>query len=206
MAAPICAIFWDYENTQIPRDFAADPKKAVANVMTAVRDEFQLQVESKVYCKSTALPRKHHEAMQDHGMAVVDPHIQEKHRKEVVDVRIIADMGIFLASCVERRPRPAKVVLITTDGDYSYMLSRMRDYGVETVVFTCRVDGRLDVATDVRLWHESSRPLLRETPRPMRRCGRTCPPWPLSTRRTPTLTPTPTRRTLCTRWTARGPT
>jgi len=56
-----------------------------------------------------------------------------RNSKETLDKKIIADVLTFAWDCNVRRISPV-VVLLTSDGDYSYILAKLRDRGVMNVV------------------------------------------------------------------------
>ena len=56
-----------------------------------------------------------------------------RNTKETLDKKIIADVLTFAWDCNVRRISPV-VVLLTSDGDYSYILAKLRDRGVMNVV------------------------------------------------------------------------
>eukprot|EP00966_Prymnesium_polylepis_P151831 3507725-Prymnesium_polylepis.1 len=65
------------------------------------------------------------------GFTLVD--CPSRNAKETVDKKIIVDVMYFALTRVARQ-QPACVLLLTSDGDYAYMLSRLRDLKVLVVV------------------------------------------------------------------------
>eukprot|EP00934_Nitzschia_sp_Nitz4_P005263 Nitzschia sp. Nitz4//scaffold105_size73764//1011//3347//NITZ4_005668-RA/size73764-augustus-gene-0.55-mRNA-1//-1//CDS//3329532423//5253//frame0 len=123
------AIFWDSENVQIPRWCPAS--KASEGIRNSVA-KFGRIVEKRLYFDSkrelSTFPRMELDLS---GFTLVD--CPSRNRKETLDKKLIVDVLCF---AWERASRGAKacVVLITSDGDYSYVLSRLRDIGVYTVI------------------------------------------------------------------------
>lgn len=78
------------------------------------------------------------------GFTLVD--CPTRGKKETLDKKMIVDILGFAWERVSRRVA-ACVVLISSDGDYSYTISKLRDIGVKTIV----IHGRLNVTADILL-------------------------------------------------------
>ncbi|CAB9509304.1 RNA-binding protein Musashi homolog [Seminavis robusta] len=124
------AVFWDFENVRIPAwcptsTATEEIRNKVAKYGRIV--EKRLYYDSRQPTESTA-PRTELDLS---GFTLVD--CPSRNRKETLDKKLIVDMLCF---AWERASRGAKacVVLITSDGDYSYALARLRDIGVFTVI------------------------------------------------------------------------
>jgi hypothetical protein len=125
-----CGIFWDLENIHVPRNFDTH---VASNKLGDIARQFGRICSRRLYYDS----RKPTEANVDRvnldnaGWTVVD--CPTHNAKEVVDKKIIVDMMSF---AWERIARKAKVcvILISSDGDFSYMLNRLRDQQVHVGV------------------------------------------------------------------------
>lgn len=124
------AIFWDFENVRIPA--WCPTSTAVEEIRNKVAKygrivEKRLYYDSRQPTENTA-PRTELDLS---GFTLVD--CPSRNRKETLDKKLIVDVLCF---AWERASRGAQacVVLITSDGDYSYALARLRDLGVFTVV------------------------------------------------------------------------
>lgn len=124
------AIFWDYENVRIPN--WCPPSTATEAIRNKIAKYGRI-VEKRIYYDSRrptelAAPRAELDLS---GFTLVD--CPSRNRKETLDKKLIVDVLCF---AWERASLGAKacVVLITSDGDYSYAVARLRDIGVFTVV------------------------------------------------------------------------
>ncbi|KAG7344515.1 bestrophin, RFP-TM, chloride channel [Nitzschia inconspicua] len=124
------AIFWDYENVRIPA--WCPPSMATQGIRNKVAKYGRI-VEKRIYYDSRqptelAAPRAELDLS---GFTLVD--CPSRNRKETLDKKLIVDVLCF---AWERASMGSKacVVLITSDGDYSYAVARLRDIGVFTVV------------------------------------------------------------------------
>ena len=126
------AVFWDYENIQIPRWCSATvATEAIRNKL----HQYGRVVEKRLYYDSQrpqyneTVPRSDLDLS---GFTLVD--CPSRGRKESLDKKLIVDALCF---AWERASMGAKacVVLITSDGDYSYTLARLRDIGIFTIIF-----------------------------------------------------------------------
>eukprot|EP00579_Thalassiosira_antarctica_P004125 CAMPEP_0201904342 /NCGR_PEP_ID=MMETSP0902-20130614/55946_1 /ASSEMBLY_ACC=CAM_ASM_000551 /TAXON_ID=420261 /ORGANISM="Thalassiosira antarctica, Strain CCMP982" /LENGTH=476 /DNA_ID=CAMNT_0048438425 /DNA_START=48 /DNA_END=1478 /DNA_ORIENTATION=- len=124
------AVFWDYENVRIP---AWCPATAASEGIRNKVAKYGRIVEKRLYYDSRQpteymAPRSELDLS---GFTLVD--CPSRNRKETLDKKLIVDVLCF---AWERASLGAKacVVLITSDGDYSYALARLRDIGVFTVI------------------------------------------------------------------------
>lgn len=128
---PDVGLFWDYENIKRPRTVDT------YTVCTRLRDHFRdagRLCERRLYYDS----RKQAEVATDRegfdmsGFTLVD--CPTRNRKEMVDKKIIVDVMSFAWERLRQGGTPPLVVLLTSDGDYAYMLNRLRDFGVQTAL------------------------------------------------------------------------
>ena len=123
-------IFWDFENVRIPNHI----KSTVASnrIRDAVIGHGQI-VERRLYYDSRKLSESNtdRENLDQGGFTLVD--CPTRNRKETLDKKLIVDIMAF-ASRNAYSSTPSCVVLITSDGDYAYTLSKIRDFGVKTIV------------------------------------------------------------------------
>lgn len=124
------AIFWDFENVRIP---VWCPTSTAAEGIRNKVSKYGRIVEKRLYYDSRLMseftaPRSELDLS---GFTLVD--CPSRNRKETLDKKLIVDVLCF---AWERASRGAKacVVLITSDGDYSYAIARLRDIGVFTVI------------------------------------------------------------------------
>jgi NYN domain len=131
MVGPVdVSIFWDFENVRIPNwcptsTASESIRNKVAKYGRIV--EKRLYYDSRQPTEYTA-PRSELDLS---GFTLVD--CPSRNRKETLDKRLIVDVLCFAWECASRGAK-ACVVLITSDGDYSYALARLRDIGVFTVI------------------------------------------------------------------------
>ena len=126
-----CGLFWDYENISLPRGM--DGAHA-SNRLREVCLRFGRLVERRVYHdpdKVNSVQQGNRSALDMAGFTLVD--CPARNLKETIDKKIIVDVMHFALTRVARH-QPACVVLLTNDGDYAYMLSRLRDLQVHAVV------------------------------------------------------------------------
>ena len=123
-------IFWDYENVRIPIHIKSTV--AANRIRDAVIGHGQI-VERRLYYDA----KKPSESWTDRanldqgGFTLVD--CPTRGRKETLDKKLIVDIMAFAYPNANSRT-PTCVVLITSDGDYAYTLSKIRDLGVKTIV------------------------------------------------------------------------
>lgn len=124
------AIFWDYENVKIP---AWCPATTASESIRNRVAKYGRIVEKRLYYDSrqpteSMAPRSDLDLS---GFTLVD--CPSRRRKETLDKKLIVDV-LFFAWERASLGTKACVVLITSDGDYSYALARLRDIGVFTVI------------------------------------------------------------------------
>ena len=141
-APPIeVAVFWDYENTPLPREVRpAEAAKAIQSAaeslpsVTAMGGRRNCQVRMRrVYYdphKVRGVPRDP-SGLDSSGFDLVST--PARNMKETVDKKLIVDLLTFAWEVRERGGQPL-VVLITSDGDYSYTLAKLNDRGVMNAV------------------------------------------------------------------------
>ncbi len=133
MGSSDVAVFWDYENVRIP---AWCPATAAAEAIRNKIAKYGRIVEKCLYYDSRqpnelGAPRSDLDLS---GFTLVD--CPSRGRKETLDKKLIVDVLTFAWERASRGVNAARacVVLITSDGDYSYALARLRDIGVFTVI------------------------------------------------------------------------
>ena len=124
-------LFWDYENLSVARSHdAAD----ISNRLRALSLRFGRLVERRVYhdpSKVSSVAPNDRSRLDSAGFTLVD--CPTRNEKETVDKKIIVDVMHFAITRISRA-QAVCVVLMTNDGDYAYMLSRLRDLQVKVVV------------------------------------------------------------------------
>ena len=131
------AVFWDYENTPLPREVrpaeAAKSIQAAAESLPSVAGRRCRINMRRVYYdpdKYRGVPRDP-SGLDSSGFDLVST--PTRNMKGTVDKKLIVDLLTFAWEVRERGGQPC-VVLITSDGDYSYTLAKLRDKGVMNVV------------------------------------------------------------------------
>mmetsp|Transcript_41168 Transcript_41168/g.87694 ORF Transcript_41168/g.87694 Transcript_41168/m.87694 type:complete len:429 (+) Transcript_41168:50-1336(+) len=130
LANGVVGIFWDGENVRVPRGY--DVGRACNEIRNAV-SMYGAIVEKSLYFDS----RKDCESKTDRvhldlsGFKLVD--CPTRGQKETLDKKIIVDLLLF-ACQYHQLNVPCTIVLLSGDGDYSYMLSRVHDMGVKTLL------------------------------------------------------------------------
>ena len=122
------ALYWDYENVPLGKQFA---ESALKTLLARARTFGNLQ-EIRLYadsCKATLNPR-HRAALENAGITLID--CPTSNKKEAVDKKIILD-ALFFALPRAARQHPCSIILISSDGDFAHMLSRLESVGVRTV-------------------------------------------------------------------------
>ena len=132
MAFAEVGLYWDFENVGLGAGFSmAD----LAALLARVRGYGRLH-ESRLYydsCKASSegFLSKHRELVERLGVTLVDCPTSDK--KEAIDKKIIVDCLVW-ALGRSSRLQPACVVLMSSDGDFAHMLSRLEQHGVRTIV------------------------------------------------------------------------
>ena len=148
------AVFWDFENVRNPKHETT--ASAVHAVRTLAREHGK-KVEIRLYYDAQEEKKTDRWNFAANGVTLVDCPKRRDSRgeivKETLDKMLIVDAMEFSLtneSCC--------VVLIASDGDYSYMLNKLRNQGVKTVVIhgphTALAGALLDAADIARSFHE----------------------------------------------------
>ena len=128
----LVGLFWDMENIRVPRGFC--PRDA-SNMIRRKLSALGLQpiAERRLYYDSrkSSEMRTDREAFDMSGFTLVD--CPTRNAKETLDKKILVDMLIFANMALQSNNKPC-IVLISSDGDYSYCLQRLMDIGAHTVV------------------------------------------------------------------------
>jgi uncharacterized LabA/DUF88 family protein len=123
-------IFWDYENMPVPDWCSA--AKASECIRKHVKSRGNI-VERKLYFDSSKTSQQPLErsVLDLSGFSLID--CPSRNSKETIDKKAIVDMLCFSYERVLKGSN-VHVVLISSDGDYSYALTKLRDIGVSTFV------------------------------------------------------------------------
>jgi hypothetical protein len=148
------AIFWDYENMQVPGWCSA--AKASECIRKNVQSHGRI-IERKLYFDSSKTTQQPLErsVLDLSGFSLVD--CPSRNNKETVDKKIIVDMLCFAHERVFSKGSNVHIVLITSDGDYAYTLARLRDIGVTTVVIyspDCVANILISSADEALTWED----------------------------------------------------
>ena len=143
-------VFWDFENVRIPSGF--DATFAANKIRDAVLRYGRI-VEQRLYFDSRKASEKGTDRvnLDLSGFTLVD--CPTRGSKEAVDKKLIVDLMRF-AYQHERHRIKCYAVLITSDGDYCYSLSCVRQLGIKTVVIygeNTHTAGALIDNTDIAL-------------------------------------------------------
>jgi hypothetical protein len=166
------AVFWDYENVPLPENcHAVEVSKCIHNALS----KYGRIVERRLYSDSrkwnAGLSTANRRFLDASGFDLVDT--PSKGAKEAVDKKMIADVLTFAWDSSMRYARLSGadgreshggdhhhqqgrgswanrpcVVLVTSDGDYAYALSKLRDRGVHSVVLYGRDDTVSQILVD----------------------------------------------------------
>ena len=151
----VSGIFWDYENVQVPWDTCG---ANLCNVLRQLTCSLGPLSQRRLYHdpeKSSSVAPHRRAALDQSGFTLVD--CPARAAKETIDKKIIVDVMEFALTHVGRRLRTC-VVLITSDGDYAYMLSRLRDLQVYVVLLYdsgCVAPGLLLACDHALDWHDA---------------------------------------------------
>ena len=124
-------IFWDYENIRIPRNIP------IAAVSKCIQDKLAKHgriVEKRLYYNSLASNESPdaESYLASSGFTLVDCPNRGIGRKENLDKELMIDAAFFGLESVAATK--TCVVLITSDGDYSHLLARLRGSKVNTII------------------------------------------------------------------------
>ena len=130
LGAMECGIFWDYENIRVPK---ASDASEVSNTLRQIVTQYGRVVTRRIYYDSRKSSEKHvpRAVLDNSGFSLQD--CPARGSKETIDKKIIVDVMAFALERVHAQ-RPVLVALLTSDGDFAYMLSRLRDLGVHVLV------------------------------------------------------------------------
>ena len=119
------ALLWDYENMPLGKVFKED---ALARLLQKCRALNLRLVESRLYADSRklTLAARHRPGLEQYGVTLIDCPTDDK--KEAVDKKIICD-ALFWALPRATRSTPCAIVLVSSDGDFAHMLSRLQGVG-----------------------------------------------------------------------------
>ena len=123
-------IFWDYENVPLPSD--ALVASAASGRLSDFARTMGPVVEMRLYHdseKDAPVRKQHRASLEQLGYTIVDCPTSRK--KEAVDKKIIVDSMMF-AVTRSARQQPCSVLLVSGDGDFAHMLSRLKGVGVHT--------------------------------------------------------------------------
>tara|TARA_Y100000996_G_C22550765_1_gene653619 strand:- start:1221 stop:2189 length:969 start_codon:yes stop_codon:yes gene_type:complete len=122
------AIFWDYENARPVAE------TSIVGLSGRIRDLLIPHgdiVSRKVYydSQSPSELKTNRTDLDMTGWTLVD--CPKRQKKETLDKKIIVDLMFFIAY---ENPHNACVCLISGDGDFCYVMNRVRDLGVHTIL------------------------------------------------------------------------
>lgn len=125
-------LFWDYENVNIPTK-SMDTYTVCTKLRSFVCRMGRL-CERRLYFDShkTSEINTDRTGFDMSGFTLVD--CPTRNKKEVVDKKIIVDVMSFVMERLGKQQPNIIVVLMSSDGDYAYLMNRLRDYGVRTVL------------------------------------------------------------------------
>ena len=125
-----CGIFWDYENVPLPSD--ALVASAACGRLSDFARTLGSVVEMRLYHdseKENPVRKQHRASLEQLGFTIIDCPTSRK--KEAVDKKIIVDSMMFAVTRSARQLR-CSVLLVSGDGDFAHMLSRLKGIGVHT--------------------------------------------------------------------------
>ena len=124
------ALFWDYENAPLPVSVSpADAAKALQVAVSRFGQRIEMR---RVYFDPYKSGRPADPSgLDSSGFDLV--HTPARNMNSTLDKKLIVDVLSFAWDSSAKGREPC-VVLITSDGDYAYTLSKLRDRGVMNVV------------------------------------------------------------------------
>lgn len=149
-SAAACAVFWDLENIRVPRRVSAS--KASNAISVAIRETGYVRdiVHKRCYYDSRHIMERNTDrtAIDMGGWTLCD--CPKRNQKETLDKKIIVDVMAFAA---EHRhlDTPPTIVLISSDGDFAYMLAILRDWRMKVVLIYEQATDILLTSADVAL-------------------------------------------------------
>ena len=152
------AVFWDYENVRVRKGEASHAAVAVQKAVLALPGVRRIMQRRLYYDARKPTEKKTGRVgLSELGWTLVDCPSRGFSQKETIDKKLIVD-ALFHGVTESERGGRVCVVLITSDGDYAYLLSRLRDVRVHTVVISAQITSsakQLLDACDVALnWHD----------------------------------------------------
>ena len=129
------AIFWDFENVRVPQDQSSSQAAlAIQKAVLALPDVRRILHRRLYYdAHKTAERRTDRVGLSELGFTLVDCPARGSGQKETIDKKLIVD-AMHHGLTESERGGKVCIVLITSDGDFAYLLSRLRDARVYTVV------------------------------------------------------------------------
>jgi len=130
----------DYENVRVPKYVSAEAVtqrslRAMAKdaaVRLGFQDGKHNVIERRVYYDAHKIQEKNVDRSGlDVSFTIVD--CPTRNKKEMLDKKIIVDVMSFVNTCIARG-KSVCVVLLSSDGDFGYMLSRLRDNGAFVII------------------------------------------------------------------------
>mmetsp|Transcript_17893 Transcript_17893/g.51275 ORF Transcript_17893/g.51275 Transcript_17893/m.51275 type:complete len:523 (-) Transcript_17893:2194-3762(-) len=124
------ALFWDYENAPLPVNVSpADAARAIQMAVSRFGQRIEMR---RVYFDPYKSGRPADPSgLDSSGFDLV--HTPARNMNSTLDKKLIVDVLSFAWDSSAKGREPC-VVLITSDGDYAYTLSKLRDRGVMNVV------------------------------------------------------------------------
>ena len=148
------AVFWDYQNTPLPRevkpaDAAKSIQKAAESLPSVAGRRCRISMRRVYYDtdKFRGVPADP-SGLDSSGFDLV--HTPTRNMKETVDKKLIVDLLTFAWEVSERGGQPC-VVLITSDGDYAYTLSKLNDRGVMNAIFYGKDKNTAGILKDIAM-------------------------------------------------------
>jgi len=130
----------DYENVRVPKHVSTEA--VTQRSLRAMAKDAALRLgfkegkhnvmERRVYYDARKIQEKNVDRSGlDVSFTIVD--CPTRNKKEMLDKKIIVDVMSFVHMCIARGASVC-VVLLSSDGDFGYMLSRLRDFGAHVII------------------------------------------------------------------------
>jgi hypothetical protein len=122
-------IFWDYENVRPLNDTCL--YLLSSKIRTLIRENVTGEMkEKKLYYDSQSLSecKTNRVDLDMAGWSLID--CPKRNKKETIDKKIIVDIMCFVMSNKNNKC----VCLISGDGDFSYLINKIKDFGVKTIL------------------------------------------------------------------------
>jgi len=149
------AVFWDYENVPLPPLWSISPPlPSQSSVPSTVANRLRIHLRKlgritslrlySDYSRYRSCPAAADRSfLSSAGFDLID--CPSQNGKESVDRKIVVDcLTLAWDREAARATRPFAVVLVSGDGDYSYVLSKLRDRGV----YVCLLRGEAQATSD----------------------------------------------------------